>query len=226
MNQHDLRPAQRIKKRTLLLQLFLTFSQIGPTTFGGGYAILPVIEREIAEKRKWLEADDMGEITALAGAAPGGIGVNVAALVGYRIAGLSGLAAAVIGISLPTIAIMLLLCAGAAGLRDQPYVQAALFGIKPAIVALIVYAAVRLGTRTLTNVFTWTITLTTLALLFWTSLHPVIMLAIGAAAGLVLNWITRSSFMGDHPHDRSKPPRTSNSATRSRQAKQHNNRAV
>lgn len=226
MNQHDRCPALPVKKRSLLLQLFLTFSKIGPTTFGGGYAILPVIEREIAEKRQWLREDDMGEITALAGTAPGGIGVNVAALVGYRIAGLSGLAAAVIGISLPTIAIMLLLCIGAAGFRDQPYVQAALTGIKPAVVALIGYAAFRLGSRTLNNGFAWGITLTSLALLFWTSIHPIAVLVLGAATGLVLEWMNRGSFLRNHPHDHSKPPRTSSSASRSRQAKKRSNQAV
>ncbi|WP_019419383.1 chromate transporter [Paenibacillus sp. OSY-SE] len=187
-----------VPKRTLLLQLFAIFLKIGPTTFGGGYAILPAIDRELTEKRKWLDADEMSEITALSGAAPGGIGVNVAALVGFRIAGIPGLIAAVTGIALPTIAIMLLLCAGATGFRNNSYVQAALTGIKPTVIALIVYAAVRLGRQSLHNVFAWVVTLTSTALLLWTPIHPILVLAIGSAAGLAMEWFQH----GNHKHDR------------------------
>ncbi|MFW5436196.1 chromate transporter [Paenibacillus apiarius] len=187
-----------VPKRTLLFQLFSIFSKIGPTTFGGGYAILPAIDRELTEKRKWLSTNEMSEITALSGAAPGGIGVNVAALVGFRVAGIPGLIVSVIGIALPTIVIMLLLCAGAAGFRNNSYVQAALAGIKPTVIALIVYAAVRLGRQSLRNVFAWVVTLTSTALLLWTPIHPILVLAIGSAAGLAMEWYQH----GNHKHDR------------------------
>ncbi|WP_232277654.1 chromate transporter [Paenibacillus sp. 481] len=169
---------------TLLLQLFLTFLKISPTTFGGGYAILPVIDREVTVRRAWLSLDEMSEMTALAGAAPGGIAVNIAALVGYRLAGIAGLFAAVVGITLPTLAVMLLICFGAAEVRDNSYAQAALAGIKPAVAALIVFAAIRLGQRTLRHSFAWATTITFALLLLWTNVHPLIVLALGAAAGL------------------------------------------
>lgn len=115
----------------LSLKLFTSFLKIGPTTFGGGYAILHVIDKEFTEHRKWLSSQEMTEITALSGAAPGGIGVNVAALIGYRIAGIPGLLCSIFGISMPTTLIMLMLCATASGLSDNPLIQAALMGIKP-----------------------------------------------------------------------------------------------
>ncbi|PZM64066.1 chromate transporter [Paenibacillus dendritiformis] len=172
----------------LLLQLFITFLKIGPTTFGGGYAILPVIDREVTKKRQWLEAQEMGEITALSGAAPGGIGLNVAALVGYRIAGLPGLIAAITGIAMPTVLIMLALGMTTAWFRTNPYVQGALAGIKPTVIALIVYAAFRMGRDALRHVFGWTVSLLSVALLLWTPFNPIAVLAIGAAAGLVAEW--------------------------------------
>ncbi|CAH8705754.1 chromate transporter [Paenibacillus thiaminolyticus] len=172
----------------LLLQLFITFLKIGPTTFGGGYAILPVIDREVTQKRQWLGAQEMGEITALSGAAPGGIGLNVAGLVGYRIAGLPGLIVAIAGIAMPTVFIMLALGMTAAWFRTNPYVQGALAGIKPTVIALIVYAAFRMGKDALRHVFGWTVSLLSVALLLWTPFNPIAVLAIGAAAGLVSEW--------------------------------------
>ncbi|MDU5141009.1 MAG: chromate transporter [Paenibacillus dendritiformis] len=172
----------------ILLQLFLTFLKIGPTTFGGGYAILPIIDREVTQKRQWLGEQEMAEITALSGAAPGGIGLNVAALVGYRIAGLPGLIAAITGIALPTVLIMLALGIAAGWFRSNSYVQGALAGMKPTVIALIVYAAFRMGRDALRHVFGWTVSLLSVALLLWTPFNPIAVLAIGAAAGLVAEW--------------------------------------
>ncbi|MCM3746208.1 chromate transporter [Paenibacillus pasadenensis] len=164
---------------SLCMQLLTSFFKVGPTTFGGGYAILPAIEREITERRKWLDTPEMSEITAIAGAAPGGIGVNVAAFVGYRIAGVPGLVSAVIGICLPTVLFMLFLCAAAAGFGDNSIVQAALSGIKPTIVALIVYAALRMGKQALTRPLAWSIVTICLLLLLFMPIHPILVLAIG-----------------------------------------------
>ncbi|WP_136608559.1 chromate transporter [Paenibacillus dokdonensis] len=166
-------------------KLFVSFLKIGPTTFGGGYAILPVIDKEVTENRKWLSSKEMSEITALSGAAPGGIGVNVAALAGYRIAGIPGLLSAVAGISLPTILIMLILCAAATGLSDNRYVQAALHGIKPTVVALIVYAAIRMRKQALYNPVTWGVAATCLILLLFFPIQPLFVLAIGIVIGMV-----------------------------------------
>ncbi len=177
-------------------QLFISFLKIGPTTFGGGYAILPVIDKEVTEYRKWLTPKEMSEITALSGAAPGGIGVNVAALAGYRIAGIPGLLSAVAGISLPTILIMLILCAAASGFSDNRYVQAALHGIKPTVVALIVYAAVRMRKQALHNAITWGVAITCLLLLLFFPVQPLFVLAIGIVIGLVAKAVFSSKDAG------------------------------
>lgn len=177
-------------------QLFISFLKIGPTTFGGGYAILPVIDKEVTEYRKWLTPKEMSEITALSGAAPGGIGVNVAALAGYRIAGIPGLLSAVAGISLPTILIMLILCAAASGFSDNRYVQAALHGIKPTVVALIVYAAVRMRKQALHNAITWGVAVTCLLLLLFFPVQPLFVLAIGIVIGLVAKAVFSSKDTG------------------------------
>ncbi|MCG7408522.1 chromate transporter [Paenibacillus sp. ACRRX] len=173
-----------IPKLLLCIPLFITFLKIGPTTFGGGYAILPIIDKEVTGRRQWLREDEMSEITALSAAAPGGIGINVASLVGYRIAGLPGLLVSVIGISLPTIVIMLTLCLGAAHYSHYPWVQAALIGIKPTVIALIAYAAIRMGRQILNDKLAWILVAICSLLLLFTTINPLIILLLGASAGL------------------------------------------
>lgn len=177
--------ANRERKLRLCGKLFVSFLKIGPTTFGGGYAILPVIDKEVTERRGWLGSKEMSEMTALSGAAPGGIGVNVAALVGYRVAGIPGLLAAVAGISLPTILIMLVLCAAAAGFSHNRYVQAALHGIKPTVVALIIYAAVRMRKQALNHPSAWGVAAACLVLLLFFPIPPLFVLAVGVVIGIV-----------------------------------------
>ncbi|GIO33963.1 MULTISPECIES: chromate transporter [Paenibacillus] len=176
--------ASRESQLRLSGKLFASFLKIGPTTFGGGYAILPAIDKEVTERRGWLGSKEMSEITALSGAAPGGIGVNVAALVGYRVAGIPGLLAAVAGITLPTIVIMLILCGAAAGFSQNRYVQAALHGIKPTVVALIVYAAVRMRKQALNHSLAWAVAATCLVLLLFFPISPLLALGIGIVIGL------------------------------------------
>lgn len=129
---------------SLLFQLFWVFVRIGPVTFGGGYAMIPMIEREISAKRKWLGEEEMDEILSLAGAAPGGVGVNAAAFIGYRLAGVTGAIAAIAGITIPTFIIVCLLSAVYSQLTDQPKVIAAMKGINGAVIALILVAAYRM----------------------------------------------------------------------------------
>ena len=78
------------KKLMLLWQLFLTFFRIGAFTFGGGYAMIPLIEREVAEKKKWITGEELLEVVAVAESTPGPIAVNAATYVGYRTAGFAG----------------------------------------------------------------------------------------------------------------------------------------
>lgn len=91
---------EKLKK---VFQLFITFIKIGAFTFGGGYAMVPLIQRETVEKKKWINDDDILEIVAIAESTPGPIAVNSATFVGYKTAGVLGAAAATIGVVLPSL---------------------------------------------------------------------------------------------------------------------------
>ena len=122
------------------LQLCGTFLKIGAFTFGGGYAMIPLIQREIVEKRAWLTEEDLAEIIAVAEATPGPIAVNAATFVGRRVGGFRGAVLATLGVVLPSFLIILALSALGERVGEFRAVRYALWGIKAAVLALILKA--------------------------------------------------------------------------------------
>ena len=96
-------------KTKKIFQLFLVFLKIGAFTFGGGYAMIPIIQKEIVENKKWITDDDILEIIAIAESTPGPIAINSATFVGYRVAGFFGAMLATLGVVLPSFVIILLI---------------------------------------------------------------------------------------------------------------------
>lgn len=123
-----------------VLDLFLTFLKIGGFTFGGGYAMIPLIEHEICENKKWLDSKDILEVIAVAESTPGPIAINAATFVGYRTAGILGAAAATFGVVLPSFVIISLLSAVLQRFQEVRAVKYAFMGIRACIPALILKA--------------------------------------------------------------------------------------
>ena len=121
-----------------LTTIFVSFLKIGMFTFGGGYAMLPLIERELITKRKWIEQKEFLDLLTLAQSVPGPIAVNTAVFVGYKVRGLRGAAAALLGTVTPSFVIILVIAIFFAGIRQNPVVDAAFKGMRPAVVALII----------------------------------------------------------------------------------------
>ena len=122
----------------MLLRLFTTFFKIGLFTFGGGYAMIPLIQREVIEKHKWIDEKDFLDMLVLAQSTPGPIAVNTAVFVGYKTAGVAGAIMTTLGTILPSFIVILLLALFFAEVRDNRYVDAAFRAMRPAVVALIV----------------------------------------------------------------------------------------
>lgn len=120
--------------------LFLTFFKIGLFTFGGGYAMIPLIQREAAEKKKWVSDEDILDIVAIAESTPGPIAVNSATFVGYKTAGFFGAFAATLGVVLPSFLIILMLSFVLRRFESIKTVQYAFFGIRAGVLALIIKA--------------------------------------------------------------------------------------
>ena len=122
----------------MLFRLFITFFKIGLFTFGGGYAMIPLIQREVIKKKGWIDEKDFLDMLVLAQSTPGPIAVNTAVFVGYKTAGTMGAIAATLGTVLPSFIVILLLALFFVEVRENRYVDAAFRAMRPAVVALIV----------------------------------------------------------------------------------------
>lgn len=125
-------------KKAKLITLFTSFFKIGLFTFGGGYAMIPLIEKEIIERRKWIEKQQFLELLTIAQSAPGPLALNASVFVGYKICGYRGAFASVLGVVIPSFVIILLIAMFFQDFKDNSLVAAAFSGMRPAVVALIV----------------------------------------------------------------------------------------
>jgi len=168
-----------------LCSIFWTFFKIGPSTFGGGYAMIPVIEREVVEKRQWVSKTEMSDVLSIAGSAPGGIGVNASAFIGYRLARVPGAIAAVIGITLPTFLITFTLSLIFTQIEHNIKIAAALEGIHYAIVGLIIIAAIKMGKSAIFDKTTFATMIGTVAIFLTTTIHPAFVILFGLFVGII-----------------------------------------
>ena len=167
----------------MLWSLFISFLKIGAFTFGGGYAMGPLIEREVIESRGWVAREDFLDLLTLAQSAPGPIALNTAVFVGYRICGLRGALTALAGIVFPAFSIILLVAIFFADIRDNQYVDAAFKAMRPAVVALIVAPIVGLAKSM--NHWLWIVSAATALAIWYVGISPIYVLLAGAVAGLV-----------------------------------------
>jgi chromate transporter len=126
------------------LDLFVTFIKIGVTTFGGGYAILPVLERELIAKRGWTSMDEVMDYYTIAQVTPGIIAVNVSTFIGYKRKGPLGGVIATLGFAVPSLFIITIIAAFLSNFADLPLVQRAFGGIRVAVGALILDTVIKL----------------------------------------------------------------------------------
>lgn len=172
--------------RGLILAIFFIFFKIGAFTFGGGLAMLPIIKRELEEKRGWVSSEEFLDVVAVSMSVPGAIVINTAANVGYRIKGIPGSLAAVAGASLPSFIVILAIAIFFIQFQDYPAVQAVLQGIRPAVAALIAAAIFKVGKPILTNLKSLFFVFIFLAFSLVLDLHPILIILMGALVGLTL----------------------------------------
>lgn len=175
------------KKQVSLPQLFLVFTKIGAFTFGGGYAMLPIIQREVVVKRKWVDREFFLDALIITQSLPGLLAVNTAIQIGMRLRATPGGIIAVMGAITPSIVIILAI----AGLflpafQNSIYVQAIFYGIRPAVVALIASAAFKIGQEILGNWAGISLVAALLAVGLLINIHPIAVLLTGGLAGMIL----------------------------------------
>lgn len=173
----------------LYCDLFWTFSKIGVCTFGGGYAMLPILQREVVEKKGWATEEELTDYFAVGQCTPGIIAVNTATFIGYKYKGIPGGVLATLGLVFPSLVIITLIAAFLSNFADIPVVQHALAGINAAVVALIAASVLKLGKSNLKDALSVCIFLAVLLLAFFVDLSPVILIVCAGVVGYVARMI-------------------------------------
>lgn len=128
-----------------LLKIFVTFFKIGLFTFGGGFAMIPLMEKELVGRQEWIEKDKFIDSISITQSVPGAVAVNLAIFFGYNVSGFIGALVAAIAVALPSFAIILLIAIFFTSFSQYPLVQNIFKGIRPAVVGLIIYASIDLA---------------------------------------------------------------------------------
>ncbi|MCQ2073574.1 MAG: chromate transporter [Bacteroidaceae bacterium] len=129
----------------MLGKLFTTFFKIGLFTIGGGYVMIPLIEKEVVERNKWIDSQEFSDILAISQAAPGIFAANISIFIGYKLKGIKGSIACTAGTVLPSVTIILLIALFFQRFKEIPLVENIFKGIRPAVIALILTPALRLA---------------------------------------------------------------------------------
>ena len=170
----------------LLLDLFLTFARIGVMTFGGGYAMLPILQREVVETKKWATEEELMDYFAIGQCTPGIIAINTATFLGKKRKGIPGGITATLGMVFPSLVIISLLAGVIESFSHVVWVQNAFGGIRVCVCVLILNAVVKLFKKAIVDKFTLVIFAVVTLGSCLTNLSPVIFVLLAAAAGIIL----------------------------------------
>ena len=167
-------------------ELFFVFCKIGAFTLGGGYAMLPLIEKEIVTRKKWIDHKEFLDIVAMSQAAPGILAVNVAVFVGYKLRRLGSAVCSCLGAILPSFIIILLVAMFFQDFRQNTWVERIFKGIRPAVVALIAVPVFRLGRSAGISLKNgWFVVLCALCVWWW-KISPVYIILTAALGGYLV----------------------------------------
>ena len=173
-----------------LLTLFGLFFKIGITTFGGGYAMLPMLERELVTNRKYVSMEEIMDYFAVGQCTPGVIAVNTATFIGYKKKGILGGIFATLGVITPSIIIITLLASILSFLAGNKIIEHAFAGISVAVCALIVQAILKLSKSSIKDIFTAIVAAVSFVLVFFVDgLSPIIVIIAAAIAGVIFKAI-------------------------------------
>lgn len=176
-------------KSNTTLRLFLTFFKIGAFTFGGGYAMIPLIQREVVENKKWLSDKDVSDVVAIAETTPGPIAINAATFVGYKTNGIMGAIASTLGVVLPSFLIISLVALAFKKYMKYEIVANAFWGVRIAVVALMVKALISMFKQCPKNAVSYCVA--AIALILVAVFHTnILFIILGAAiVGIIYNQV-------------------------------------
>ncbi len=184
----------------IILDLFLTFFKIGAFTFGGGYAMLPLIQQEVLA-HEWLELSELVNFIAVSESTPGPFAINMATYVGSQMGGVLGAAAATLGVVLPSFIIILIVAKCYEKFKNSKAVKGCMTGLKPAVIGLIGAAAISIAGTVLAPLG-WSLSIFTsldfyisiaifaiCAVLVFKKVHPILIICLAAVLGIITGYL-------------------------------------
>ena len=172
-------------KKTSLWQLFATFFKTGLFTFGGGYAMIPLLERDVVQRNGWIKPTEFTDLLAVAQSAPGVFAVNMAVFVGYRMRGVAGALAAAFGCALPSVVVILLIALFFRQFRHIELVDNVFKGLRPVVVALIAVPVFNVAKSAKIGWATLWIPLLTALLIVFVGVSPIYVIIVAGIAGFL-----------------------------------------
>lgn len=195
-----------MKRKNIYWQLFATFFKIGSFTFGGGWAMISIIEREIVNKHHWIEKDEFLDLLAVSQAIPGILAVNIASSIGDRLKGMKGSIAASLGTILPSFLIILAIAIFLTPetIKNNRVLSAIFMGIRPCVVALIiapVLTSAKSAKLTLKTVWIPVVVALMISLDLGAASSPILYIVLGGAGGLLFWKLSRRRTKADTQHE-------------------------
>jgi len=170
---------------SILIEIFISFFKIGAFSFGGGYAMLPVIQREIVENHKWITSKQFIDIIGISQMTPGPIAINSATFVGFKVSGILGSMAATLGVISFSFILVSIANHYILKFKESSIMKAALAGMRPAMIGLIISVFLSLGRESYKDIKSIVIGIIILGLLLTNKLHPILVIMISGVLGII-----------------------------------------
>ncbi|QCX33390.1 chromate transporter [Caloramator sp. E03] len=171
----------------MLLDLFYVFAKIGAFTLGGGYAMVPLIQSEVVDKKRWIEKDEFIDILAVSQSTPGALAINMATFIGYRKKGVLGSVFATLGCVAPSFFSILIIAIFFTRFMGLKIVERAFCGIRPAVAALISFSVYKIGKSSNIKSYWYVITLAAFVLTFFIKIDPILIILFSAVTGIIVS---------------------------------------
>ena len=179
-----------------LLEMFIIFARIGGFTFGGGYAMLPMLEKEVVNNKHWATEEELMDYYAIGQCTPGIIAINTATFIGYKVKGIPGAIMATLGVIAPSLVIITVITAFISNFMDLWFVSSAFAGIRACVCVLIFDAVLKLGKKALVDNAAKIIFLIVLGISLFTNVSSALLVAAAGVVGVMIKGSTGNKNTG------------------------------
>jgi chromate transporter len=169
--------------------MFWIFAKIGAFTLGGGYAMVPLIQSEVVDKKEWVKKDEFIDILAVAQSTPGALAVNMASFIGYRLKGVAGAVSATLGCVLPSFITILIIAAFFTRVMGQRIVERAFMGIRPAVAALIAFSVIKIAKTSNIKPLWYIVSAVAVLFIIFVDMDPILIILLSGVFGVIFGVI-------------------------------------